>query len=229
MNLNLLRYCRDIPPRWWGWLLVFGCGALGCLSPLSRDFFVAFTFPVLGLGALWVLWISRHQASRLTWLALGLCYALGFASEWMGVATGRIFGSYEYGTPLGPKLGGVPPLIGLNWVILVWAAYSILPSTTSSWMAALGVVFMDLIMEPGATSLGFWTWQDAPALSRPWSVLVVAPLQNYVAWGILAWIMLGILGWRYQGAPLVRPSRAAVFYAACILFYFGILMLGQWL
>jgi putative membrane protein len=207
--------------------VVFVAGALGTLPQGSRDFFVAFTFPVLGFGALWVLWTSRHQAIPLTWLALGFCFVLGFASEWLGVATGWIFGPYVYGTSLGPKFGGVPPLIGLNWVILVWAAYSIWPSASRSFMAALGVVLMDLLMEPGATNLGFWTWQQAPVLRKPWSFLVVAPLQNYLAWGILAWIMLRILGWHYGKAPVVRPSKSALFYAACMLLYFGILLLGN--
>lgn len=228
MNLSLLKWFSTIPRPWWGWPVVFGAGAVGCLLPISRDFFVAFTFPVLGLGALWVLWTSRHQASLLTWLAIALCYVFGFASEWLGVATGRIFGPYEYGTSLGPKLWGVPPLIGLNWVMLVWAAYSIWPAASRSWMAALGVVFMDLLMEPGATGLGFWTWQDAPVLGKPWSILVVAPLQNYLAWGILAWLMLRIFGFRYQKAPLVRPSKSAVFYAACMMLFFGVLLLGNW-
>jgi len=225
--LRLLEWRGAIPCSWLIWPIVFVAGALGYFSESSRGFFGAFTFPVLGMGALWVLWTSRHQASLGTWITLGLCYILGFTSEWLGVATGRIFGPYVYGTLLGPKLWGVPPLIGLNWVILVWAAYSLWPSAAHAWIAALGVVFMDLIMEPGATTLGFWTWQHIPTMGKPWSSLVVAPFQNYGVWGALAWVMLRMMGLRYKGTPVVKPSRSATFYAACMFLYFGILLTGN--
>ncbi|MFM8977703.1 MAG: carotenoid biosynthesis protein, partial [Bacteroidota bacterium] len=117
----------------------------------------------------------------------------------------------------------------LNWVILVWAAYSVWPSTAHAWLAALGVVFMDVILEPGATALGFWTWQHRPVLGQPWSTLLVAPLRNYAAWGILAWVMIRILGRKSSGVPVVMPSRTAIFYTTCMLLYFGILLLGKFM
>ncbi len=224
-----LDWGKSIPNFWWVWPVVFVAGGLGGLSESTRDFFVGFTFPVLGTGALWVLWTSRHQISSGAWTAIVMCYIIGFTSEWLGVATGLIFGPYVYGSLLGPKLWGVPPLIGLNWVILVWAAYSVWPSTNRAWIGALGVVFMDLILEPGATALGFWTWRQSPEIGDPWSNLVVAPLQNYAAWGVLAWVMLRIMAWQNNGKSIVMPSRSATFYTACMLLYFGILLLGNFL
>jgi len=226
-DLRVLEWGKSIPVLWWIWPLVFVAGGLGGLFQTTRDFFVGFTFPVLLTGALWVLWSSRKQASPRAWAALIICYIIGFTSEWLGVATGQIFGPYGYGNLLGPKLMGVPPLIGLNWVILVWAAYSVWPSTAHAWLAALGVVFMDVILEPGATALGFWTWLHRPVLGQPWSTLLVAPLRNSAAWAILAWVMIRILGRKASGESVDMPSRPAIFYTTCMLLYFGILLLGK--
>jgi putative membrane protein len=226
---GLFGWLKSIPRGWLIWPIVFVAGAVGSVFESTRDFFTLFTFPVLGSGAVWVLWTSRPFASEGTWIALVLCYILGFISECLGVATGWIFGPYDYGLLLGPKFWGVPPLIGLNWVILVWGAYSICSMRGKAWLAALGVVFMDIVMEPGATRLGFWTWQHNPDPGVLWSAIMVAPLQNYCAWGILAWLMLGIMGWPYRGSSAVRPSESAIFYTANMVLYFVILWIGEWI
>ncbi|MFM7747941.1 MAG: hypothetical protein ACKO7X_08475, partial [Bacteroidota bacterium] len=59
--------------------------------------------------------------------------------------------------------------------------------------------------------------------------LLVAPLRNYAAWGILAWVMIRILGRKSSGVPVVMPSRTAIFYTTCMLLYFGILLLGKFI
>ena len=48
-----------------------------------------------------------------------LIYCLGFGIEYLGVHTGLIFGSYQYGDALGYKLASIPLLIGVNWVLLI--------------------------------------------------------------------------------------------------------------
>ena len=39
-------------------------------------------------------------------------------TEFLGVNYGYIFGNYAYGSNLGYKIGGVPVMICVNWVIL---------------------------------------------------------------------------------------------------------------
>ncbi|NBW32455.1 MAG: carotenoid biosynthesis protein [Cytophagia bacterium] len=219
--------------RWW-WPLIFGCGALGTAFTPFDWFFVRTTFPVLSLGALWVWWSDREAIQPRDWLVVFLCYVFGWSMEWLGVKTGLVFGAYHYGPWLGPRWQGVPPLIGLNWVILVWAVRGWLPSKTKGGMEAwlrdlLGgvlVMGMDLLIEPGATRLGFWVWDQKPAMQGWVGSLVVAPLQNYLAWWVIAFLMLRGMAWGGVTGSRASLHRAAGFYALWMMVYFLILILG---
>jgi putative membrane protein len=106
-----------------------------------------------------------------------LIYCLGFGIEFLGVHTGVIFGSYRYGDALGFKLASIPLLIGVNWVLLIFAAGSTIqyiPMKSvliKSALAATLLVVLDTCIEPVAIRFDYWHW--APA---------TIPLQNYVAW-----------------------------------------------
>jgi bisanhydrobacterioruberin hydratase len=129
-------------------------------------------------------------------------FAIGFGAEWVGINTGIIFGNYQYGTVLGPKWGGVPYLIGLQWIIVMYCAgvsismmhqklLSRQPEgdvPVSKWFLGLSIVvdgallavLFDWILEPIAVSLGYWTWSDGDI---PWL--------NYATWwGVSAVILL---------------------------------------
>ena len=41
--------------------------------------------------------------------------------EWVGVKYGFLFGEYKYGHNLGYKIDGVPLLIGVNWLLLLFS------------------------------------------------------------------------------------------------------------
>jgi putative membrane protein len=219
--------------RWW-WPLIFGCGALGTIFTPFDWFFVKMTFPVLSLGALWVGWSDREAFQPRDWMVVFWCYAFGWSMEWLGVKTGLVFGAYHYGPWLGPRWWGVPPLIGLNWVVLVWAVRGWLPSKTSSpipsWLRdVLGgalVMGMDLLIEPGATRLGFWVWDQKTTMQGWAGSLVVAPLQNYLAWWVIAFLMLRGMAWGGVTGSRAPLHRAAGFYAIWMMAYFGILALG---
>jgi len=105
-----------------------------------------------------------------------------FAFEVLGVATGEVFGAYHYTEALGVRIAGVPPVIGWNWVLVVWgvhtAARNWLPSVPVHLLTPLvGVacVAFDFLLEPVATGLGYWVWEGG-----------TVPLRNYLAWGIIA-------------------------------------------
>jgi putative membrane protein len=106
-----------------------------------------------------------------------LIYCLGFGIEYLGVHTGLIFGSYQYGDALGLKLAGIPLLIGVNWVLLIFAAgcaiqyTSIKYTVIKSALAATLLVVLDTFIEPVAIRFDYWYWES-----------VSIPLQNYVAW-----------------------------------------------
>ena len=115
---------------------------------------------------------------------LFLTFVISFSAEYIGVHTGLLFGDYYYGLILGVKLGGIPLLIGINWIMLVYVTNSIssyLSSNTflSSIIGATLMTSLDVIMEPGAIKLGFWFW-----------TLNSIPVYNYVCWFGLSFILV---------------------------------------
>lgn len=118
-------------------------------------------------------------------------YAAGFALEAVGVATGAVFGPYEYGTTLGFHVLAVPPIIGFNWVIVIAGSASLATRLTCRQASAAGdrawpraftvaattilagalATAFDWVMEPVAIALGYWRW-FTPDI----------PLRNYAAW-----------------------------------------------
>lgn len=129
---------------------------------------------------------SSPPPKYLTWF-LGIALA-GYLVELAGIRTGLIFGAYQYGAGLGLKLAGVPLIIGLNWALLIFSTSALLLPVKAvvGIRAALGACLMvayDLLLEPVAIRFDFWSWD-----------LGLIPLQNYLAWWLVSFLMLlGIL------------------------------------
>ena len=126
-----------------------------------------------------------------------ISFAIGIITEIIGVKTGLLFGRYEYGNILGFKISGVPMLIGINWFIIIYASGMLggqlrkifTPShgacsriSDSNWVVstifidgALIATMFDLIMEPAAIKLGFWSWNNG-----------TIPLMNYLSWFLIS-------------------------------------------
>lgn len=108
----------------------------------------------------------------------------GFFVEVLGIKTGLIFGEYAYGEGLGLKWLDVPLIIGLNWGVLVFATAALvhklkLSKPLKAAIAATLMVSYDIFLEPVAVRFDFWTWAGG-----------TIPLQNYVAWWVIAFLML---------------------------------------
>jgi putative membrane protein len=116
-----------------------------------------------------------------------LTYILCLLIEMIGVNTGKIFGSYQYGEGLGLKLFETPLLIGLNWVMLSYCSTTVaqrwfkqpLIQIISSSLFLLGY---DLIMETVAPTMDMWQFQDFKI-----------PVQNYVVWFLVALVINSLM------------------------------------
>ncbi|RKD20114.1 hypothetical protein BCY91_00365 [Pelobium manganitolerans] len=161
-------------------------GFVGFSIPHLHDFFISVVpFHLLLMAA--ILLMNQRDFSKNFWMGLVFIYLAGYGVEVVGVATGAIFGSYNYGETLGLKLAQVPLLIGVNWVILIFCVGAVLKKyfkhqrNIKSMLAALILVFIDFLIEPVAIKFDYWSWTD-----------LFVPLQNYVAWYIVAFILMRV-------------------------------------
>ncbi|MEM1214272.1 MAG: carotenoid biosynthesis protein [Bacteroidota bacterium] len=164
-----------------------------------------------------LLWLSyaRGRDQRL-WIWAVITYACTFFIEVAGVATGAIFGAYAYGPTMWIQWLEVPLIIAVNWTLLIMAMSQLATRFTQSpWLLALltGVFIMiyDYFIEPVAIRLDYWTW-----------AAVDIPLQNYLAWGVIAMVLsypLHRLQIRYQNPALL------VYAAAQLVFFVGLQIL----
>jgi putative membrane protein len=149
-------------------------------------------------------YLGRRQAA-LSLLALS---AFGYTIETVGVATGFPYGSFYYGDALGHKLAGlVPYLLPISYAPLVVGAVA------ASWgsarrplhalAAALLLVLMDGVLDPGAVSLGFWIWPDGGPYYG-------VPPSNFAGWlfsgTLAASLLLSIGRWRSPPPPGLLDS-----------------------
>jgi len=163
-------------------LILHLVGIVGLLSPYQELFLRATGINLL-LTAFF-LFLHHKDWNRNFRIFSLLCLVVTFALEVIGVATGDIFGEYFYGNPLGIKLLGVPLIIGVNWVMLIYVVGIIANKISGSTLvkslsgAALLLLF-DFVMEPIAMHYNFWIWEDG-----------MIPTVNYLAWFTISFIFL---------------------------------------
>ncbi len=175
-------------------------GWIGIVFTPYKEWFINLTPLNLCLMAA-LLWWNQPAKNIAFYLFLLVAVITGMGTEMIGVNTGRLFGSYQYGTILGPKLNGVPWLIGLNWFLVVFCSASCMQyfqewfarrtgkagQEMPSWLktaslildSALLAVFFDWIIEPVAMQLGYWQWQNN-----------MVPFYNYACWFLISMVLL---------------------------------------
>jgi uncharacterized membrane protein len=118
----------------------------------------------------------------------------GWTAEAIGTTTGFPFGEYWYADSLGPKIGPVPAVIPLAWLMM---AYPVLlaarrVSGNRLWQigyAAALLTAWDLFLDPQMVSAGHWVWQDSGA-SLPG--IPGIPIQNFAGWFLVGLVLFGL-------------------------------------
>ena len=144
------------------------------------DFLYLFSIltPLNMMLSFWVLYVTSKKSEKLKAILL-LTYFIGLAVEVIGINTGIPFGTYVYLEGLGPKIMDTPWVMGLNWVVVSWAAVqcaSYFSTQSKLYKWAISIVIMliiDLVMEPVAPDLRMWIF----AGSGP-------GLMNYLGWAL---------------------------------------------
>lgn len=198
-------------------IVFYAVGVVGILIPASRDFFIPLTPLALTLSALALGFHHRSGIQTSSFLVFSFILISGFFIEVLGVNSGLIFGEYQYGNALGFKWMDTPLMIGLNWLLLVYTSTSLIQRTKlNRWLGAILatalMLMYDILLEPVAPQIDMWTWANS-----------VAPLQNYIAWGLIA-LTYHLLIARFR-IQIRNPLDITIFFCQIAFFLFLYLFL----
>ena len=217
MNFDSLK-----TPKWGiiSLLVVHFFGVVGLLSPLS-DWFLVMTPLTLGFS-FFVLTFTQVSLSAQQKVALLIIGLLGYAVEIVGVWSGFPFGEYAYGPVLGPHLFAVPPVIGINWILVVLAASALSARIVSHpglrvVVASALMTGFDWVLEPVAVVLDFWQWGSASGLEESTHGI---PSSNYVAWFFISLAFCAT--WQRVAQDRLTRDRTS-----CALFWIQIAFFGS--
>lgn len=155
-----------------------------------NEFFLLLTPLNLVFSSLILLYGKFSKIPLLSYFYI-MCFTL--CLEILSVKTGFPFGNYSYDSSLGIKLFGVPLIIGFNWTLLLYVCSAIsnqlieenlvlisefYKSMIKAFMTASMMLIVDLFIEPKASLLNFWHWENNSI-----------PLSNYVSWFAVSFIL----------------------------------------
>lgn len=147
--------------------------------------------------------------------ALSIAFIVGYLAEAIGVHTGLLFGDYQYGTVLGPKLADVPIIVGVLWglvMVVLWSVFDDVQGSKKLLYVALGAVLYDVALEHFAVRFGLWSWEGG------------IPLSNALGWMLVATLIGLVFDW--YGIRLPRKMFALVILPLHTLFFVALMALA---
>lgn len=158
----------------------------------------------------------HHPRTKSFLVSILLLFFIGYIIEFIGIQTGWPFGSYHYLYALGPKIAGVPIIIGVNWILLSYSSLQVAKllhkNSHPDWLlclkASLIMVTMDLLIEPLSEILGFWKWEYG-----------YAPLQNYIAWYLFGFGFCWLI---QKTSDSIIQIQGIVWYGLQLLFFISL-------
>jgi len=195
-----------------GFLILTHVSGLIGLQTEYRDWFLLMTPFNLLLSFALLMLHHRHWKNSFI-LFVGVTFLVGYGIEVTGVHTGWPFGEYRYGETLGFKLWEVPLLIGVNWVMLIYASGIVVQGLRAhrlvkALLAAVMMVLLDYLIEPVAIAYDFWSWDQHDV-----------PFINYLGWFGVA-LPLCLL---FQYLPFAKANKVAAMLFLIQVIFFGIL------
>lgn len=167
-------------------LLFHISGLIGMLT-VYKPWFISMT-PLTLLLMFGLLWWTE-QRDKNDYLFAITVFVTGLAVEIIGVNTGLLFGSYEYGDVMSIKVMGVPWLMGVQWLVTILCIAHLVKYLThkNQWsinalifavIAASITTIYDVVIEPIAIDFDYWHWHS-----------VYVPFYNYVCWFIISFVL----------------------------------------
>lgn len=200
-------------------------GLLGILFTNQKAFFVQSTPFNLLLCLALIIW-TQSQKNLAFYIFFCIAFVTGIVVEVIGVNTSMLFGEYQYGAILGPRIRQVPWVIGINWFIVIYCCGISIHTLLSKALQQMGkqvarlraisvivdgatlAVFFDWVMEPAAVQLGFWQWNGASI-----------PLFNYISWLVISMLLLSF----FHFANFNKQNKFAIHLLLIQLMFFLLL------
>ncbi|MBN1255734.1 MAG: carotenoid biosynthesis protein [Deltaproteobacteria bacterium] len=196
-----------------GLAIIYAVGLAGHLITPLRPLMLAITpYVLLITGGIVLVPVIKERNWRVFAWLLG-AGVITFFIEVVGVSTGKIFGSYSYTDVLGARVLGVPPLIGFNWMLVLFGCGNLaqIISQRAALRIAIAILcapLFDYVMEPVAVAFNYWGWQGG-----------APPMQNYIIWGLISGVMCSL----YLLFRCNTQKALPAYYLAIQLAYFFIL------
>ena len=210
-------------------LLFHISGLAGILFTQYKDWFIQNTYINLLLMAALIL-VTHPSKNKNFFIFFMAAFVIGFAIEVLGVNTGLLFGRYNYSDILGIKVFNVPLIIGINWFIIIYCAGMVTQAYENFMIkkineqgiainkrmklvsfiidASFLSLLFDWVMEPVASKLGYWQWQNDEI-----------PFFNYVSWMIAGALLL----WLFRKLNQNSHNKFAVHLFIIQLLFFLVL------
>ena len=137
-------------------------------------------------------------------IALAALIAYTYAIEFLGATTGLPYGEFSYEVSLGPMLlDTIPYALPLFFIPLVLNSYLLcillLGERSESFLlrfptVAGTVVAIDLVLDPAAVAIGFWSFAEGGFYG--------VPLLNYAGWLLSAVVATALIDVAFVGSGL---------------------------
>jgi uncharacterized membrane protein len=190
----------------------------------------------IGIKTLFMMLFSIFHAAyvlgwRHTLVFFGITVAVSWSYEHVGVETGLIYGAYHYTDALGLKLGHVPIIIPIAWLMMIYPSYIIAnlirsgrlmmrgegeeeeeeensrtPLVQLLWLSLLSAVIMtawDLVVDPylSGPTEKAWIWEDGGGQ------YFGVPLHNFGGWLLTTFTIYFLFRLLSERKFQVRPSH----------------------
>lgn len=198
-------------------MIVYAVGVAGMIVPATGELFLKL-IPLVIILSLAVTLAFHPSWSLKTVSVFSSIIFLAWIIEAAGVATGVIFGRYNYGSSLGIKVLETPLLIGFNWLLLIYGTASLTENMRANSVvkiltASSLMVIYDLVLEIAAPFLGMWQFESG-----------TAPLRNYIAWFLISVLFHSFLRFSVikafnRIAPVIVVVQFIFFSVLALLFH----------
>lgn len=187
---------------------------------LSMFSSIIFTFPI---------WYVYIRSFKKHFFSLILISSYAVIIENIAILTGFPYSKFVYSNLMGPKFLFAPITLPFSWVPIFILALVIVHKIKNKLhkiiLGGLLMTYFDLVLDPGATNIGFWIWETKTGFYN-------VPYVNFLGW-IFTSITMFIL-WEFiypKFAPKIKDQKYLLLSGIYILaFFMGInFWLGQYI